>query len=195
MIYTIGHSNQSIGDFIGLLKKHDINCLCDVRSSPYSRYTDQFNREPLKLALEENGIYYLFLGESFGARPDDMKLYTNGIVDFSKVTRSKAFQDSVKRVENGLEKGYRIALMCSEKDPVDCHRTIMVSKYFHDYGHEILHILSDGSLKSQEEVAAELVEKYFPNRNQINLFQAIDEIDYVEEAYKKANLEIGYKEV
>lgn len=194
MIYTIGHSNHTLEDFIKLLKQHDIECIGDVRSSPYSKYADQFNRESLKYAIEENEMYYLFLGDSFGARPNDKSLYSRGIVDFAKVVKSEAFQESGKRIENGLGKGYRIALMCSEKDPIDCHRTIMVSKYFWDKGYEIRHILSNGSLKSQDEVTNELVEKYFPNRNQFNLFQNIEEIDYVTEAYIKANLEIGYRE-
>ena len=194
MLFTIGHSNHTIMTFLDLLKKHGINCLCDVRSSPYSKYADQYNRESLKYAMKENGIVYIFMGDCFGARPDDINLFSNGIVDFKKVIKNEKFIKGVSRVEEGLSKGYKIAFMCSEKDPIDCHRTIMVAKYFYDSGHQIQHILSDGSLKNQEEVTNELVDRYFPNRNQINLFQAIEEIDYIEEAYIKANLDIGYRE-
>lgn len=193
VVYTVGHSNHPIEEFLKLLVKHNINCVCDVRSMPYSRFTEQYNRENIKEYLSEHNIKYLFFGEEFGARREEKSLLTDGMVDFEKVAKNEKFIKGINRIEKGLEKGYRIALMCTEKEPIECHRTILVSRNLYLKGMVILHILSDGTAVYHEKIEEELVEKYFPNRNQLSIFDMNESIDYLKEAYKKANNDIGYR--
>ncbi len=193
VVYTVGHSNHPIEEFLKLLVKHNINCVCDVRSMPYSRFTEQYNRENIKEYLSEHNIKYLFFGEEFGARREEKSLLTDGMVDFEKVAKNEKFIKGINRIEKGLEKGYRIALMCTEKEPIECHRTILVSRNLYLKGMVILHILSDGTAVYHEKIEEELVEKYFPNRNQLSIFDMNESIDYLKEAYKKANSDIGYR--
>ena len=117
--YTIGHSNHSIGQFIGLLRQHGITAIMDVRSAPYSRYHPQYNKDTLADSLEKEGINYVFLGKELGARPDDPTCYENGRVDFGRLAERKEFKSGLERVLQGCEK-YRIALMCAEKEPLGC---------------------------------------------------------------------------
>ena len=141
VVYTVGHSNHPIEEFLKLLVKHNINCVCDVRSMPYSRFTEQYNRENIKEYLSEHNIKYLFFGEEFGARREEKGLLTDGMVDFEKVAKNEKFIKGINRIEKGLEKGYRIALMCTEKEPIECHRTILVSRNLYLKGMVILHTI------------------------------------------------------
>ena len=194
LIYTIGHSRHNIEKFIELLKRNDINCICDVRSMPYSKYAEQFNQNNLKDELKKNSIEYLFFGDEFGARRKEPDLYTNGKVDFEKVAHDAKFINGIKRIEKGIRKGYKIALMCAEKDPIECHRTILVARNLDLNGFEVNHILDDGSIINQKEIDQRLLKKHFPNRYQTSIFDENETIDYLKEAYKIANQSIGFKE-
>lgn len=194
LIYTIGHSRHNIDNFIELLKRNDINCICDVRSMPYSKFAEQFNQNNLKDELKKNNIEYLFFGDEFGARRKEPDLYTNGKVDFEKVAHDAKFINGIKRIEKGIRKGYKIALMCAEKDPIECHRTILVARNLDLNGFEVNHILDDGSIINQKEIDQRLLKKHFPNRYQISIFDENETIDYLKEAYKIANQSIGFKE-
>lgn len=145
-IFTIGHSNHSIGQFIGLLRQHGITAIADVRSAPYSRYHPQYNKDALAMTLEKEGIKYMFLGRELGARPDDPACYENGRVDFGKLAGRAEFKSGLERVRQDNEK-YRITLMCAEKEPLDCHRTVLICKILQQQGGNIKHILPDGALE------------------------------------------------
>lgn len=123
-IYTVGHSNHSIEAFISLLQKHGITALADVRSHPYSRHHPQFNRETLQRALRKVDINYVFLGKELGARSENPKCYRNGKVQYGLLAREPSFQEGLARLRKGME-SHRIAMMCAEKEPLDCHRTIL----------------------------------------------------------------------
>lgn len=197
-IYTIGHSLYSIDQFSELLNKYDINCVIDVRSTPYSKFSPQFNTNELKRFLNNNQKYYIFMGEEFGARRSETALYdTNGLLDFEKVIKSNLFQSGVKRVKSGLNKEYKIVLMCTEKDPLDCHRSILVGRAFHYEKFEVLNIHEDGSIENQTELEERLLNLYFPNRNQTNIFDFLEgeksKEELVLEAYRLRNKDIGYK--
>lgn len=194
LIYTIGHSRHKLEDFIKLLQLNDINCICDIRSMPYSKFAEQFNQNNLKDELKKNNIEYLFFGDEFGARRKEPELYTNGIVDFEKVAKDAKFINGIKRLEKGVNKGYKIALMCAEKEPIDCHRTILVARNLDLNGFEIKHILEDGSVINHKEIDEMLLKQYYPKRNQTSLFEDIESIDYLREAYKNANRSIGYRD-
>src|SRR5881227_321241 len=128
VIYTIGHSSHQIDYFLELLKIFSINCVIDVRSIAASSYNPQFNKEPLSNFLKNNQIAYLHFAEEFGARHTDPDLLDEeGKVDFEKVRMAWLFKSGVERLWKGVEKGFIIALMCSEAEPFDCHRFSMIS--------------------------------------------------------------------
>lgn len=192
-IYTIGHSNHHPDEFCQLLEQHGIDCVCDVRSIPYSRFAEQFNREAIKDTLNKRGIRYLFLGKELGARRTESDLFTGDLVDFEKVAVSAEFLLGIERVKRGVEKGYRIALMCAEKEPIECHRTILVSRALFEIGFEVFHIVASGQILEHRHLEEALLDKYFPQRDQINMFSTDTPGHYLQQAYKKANEEIGHR--
>lgn len=160
-LFTVGCSTHTTEIFIQMLKKYCIDVIIDVRSSPSSKYTPQFNACLLKECLKKNRIYYLSFAKEFGARRIENDAYTNNQVDFEKVKKLPIFIYGVERIKNGLQKGYHIALMCTEKDPVDCHRFSLVSRGISELiGVNSNHILFDGSLVSTKEIEQHLIKKY-----------------------------------
>jgi uncharacterized protein (DUF488 family) len=152
-IFTIGHSNQSLSTFLELLRGRQIAVLGDVRSRPYSRYAPQFNAPALKPALTAAGIQYLHLPQ-LGGRPDGPEFYdAAGHVVYSLVEQAPFFLDGIARLETGRRK-YRIALMCSEEDPAHCHRHLLVSRVLEARGIPVAHILGDGTLLAERDLAA-----------------------------------------
>ncbi len=146
-LYTIGHSNHPVEAFLDLLRRQEITALADVRSSPYSRYNPQYNRENLKPVLARTGISYVYLGKELGPQSDDPTCYENGRVDYEKLARTKLFQAGLQRLLKGLET-HRIAIMCAEKDPLVCHRMILICRALRSEPLAIRHILEDGSLET-----------------------------------------------
>lgn len=155
-IYTVGHSTQSNEQFVRLLQKHGITAIADVRSAPYSRHNPQFNREELRAALKAQGIRYVFLGKELGARSDDECCYVEDKVKYALLAKTHLFQSGIARVIEG-SKSHKIALMCAEKDPLDCHRTILVARELVNRGCSVTHILANGSLESHEDAVSRLV--------------------------------------
>ena len=194
-IFTIGHSTQSFDSFLSLLEQYNINCIVDVRSTPYSQYATQYNQDILSSNLKKNDVYYLFMGEEFGARRRDPRLYTSeGFLDFDKVSKTTVFKKGIERIVSGVDKGYNVAFMCTEKEPIDCHRTILVGHEFFGLGFEILNILSNGQLLSQRGIDTQLLDLYFPYRRQGSLFdEPRNEKDLLTEAYRFRNRDIGYR--
>lgn len=153
--YTIGHSDHPIADFIALLKKHAITCLCDIRSTPYSKRQPQFNAENLKRELVKNGIRYLYLGKELGGRPNATIPHPPSTCQGEgrgevRTGRSEEFKRGIERVAEELAKGETIVLMCAEKDPADCHRSHLVAPGLAAAGMEVRHILYDGELEKEE---------------------------------------------
>jgi uncharacterized protein (DUF488 family) len=158
VIYTIGHSNHPIERFIALLRRHGVSVLADVRSAPYSGYCPQFNRESLAPALGRAGIAYLFLGRELGARREEPSCYEDGRVQFREVLRQPLFQEGIRRLLDSA-KTQPVALMCAEKDPLDCHRMVLVCRCLKSMGAEVAHILEDGGLESQAQAEGRLVKR------------------------------------
>jgi len=154
-IYTIGHSTYPIDKFIGLLQRHDITAVADVRSTPYSRFNPQYNKESLKTSLLDNGIHYVFLGDELGARSKDASVYENGRVSYHKLAQTSLFRRGLERLREGM-RNYTIAMMCAEKEPLHCHRTILVSRELERCGINVAHILEDGSLEMNRDAIARL---------------------------------------
>ncbi len=149
MIYTVGHSIHPIDRFVGLLRRHGVTALADVRSTPQSRFNPQFNRRTLQQSLKGAGIEYVFLGEELGARSKDPACYEAGRVSYTKLAATPLFRLGIERLETGM-KTHTIALMCAEKEPLACHRTILVARELRERGVEVAHILESGRLESHE---------------------------------------------
>lgn len=196
-LYTIGHSNLRIDDFINLLNTYDINSIVDVRSTPYSRYTPQYNRENLKVSLKKYGVAYIGMAKEFGARRDNRSLYHDegGYLDFELVYKDEYFLKGVQRIDAGISLGYKIALMCTERDAIDCHRNIMIARYFHRQGYAIVNVKHDESSELQHELEERLLDKYFPRRDSISIFEVdnINRNEMIKKAYNLRNKEIGHR--
>jgi len=155
-LFTIGHSVHSMERFIDLLKMHAISAICDVRSSPWSRYTPHFNRELLKDALARQRISYIYLGTELGPRSDDPTCYERGKVQYKRLADREIFQQGLARLRKGMET-HRIALLCAEKDPVTCHRMLLVCRYLRADDLVIRHILEDGAIEDNGDSEARLM--------------------------------------
>ena len=148
-LWTIGHSNTDIDTFVGLLHTHEIVCVVDVRSAPYSRHVPHFNRTQLQQALEASGIQYLYMGDALGGRIQNgngarPRVYSQASVDPSFIS---GIEKLLKRT--GKKK---TAVMCAEKDPNRCHRRHLISAYLNELNMEVLHILADGTTVSEREL-------------------------------------------
>ena len=158
MIFTIGHSNHSIERFLALLSAHGVTALADVRSAPYSRWARQFNKEPLATALAGAHIAYVYLGAELGGRPKDPAFLRNGKPDYAAMARTETFGKGIARLLEGAN-SYRIALMCAERDPLDCHRFHLISRELTARGAEIAHILPTSEVESQAQTEHRLTER------------------------------------
>lgn len=156
-VYTIGHSNHPIERFLELLRTNAVEAIADVRSHPYSRFNPQFSLKRLSAALEDAGIAYLFLGRELGARSDDASVYVDGKVDYARLARTPRFQEGVARVSDAANLA-RVALMCAERDPLECHRAILVCPALAARGFDAQHIREDGRLESRAQLEARLLD-------------------------------------
>jgi uncharacterized protein (DUF488 family) len=208
-LLTVGHSNHSIEAFIALLQKHGVTALADVRSHPYSRYLPHFNQVTLKTTLLNVGIRYVFLGRELGARPSNPTCYVDGKALYEKIASTELFSDGIQRLLKGAET-YKIALMCAEKDPITCHRAILVCQHLREFNLDINHILKNGNLETHTNLEERLLRLHGLNSPelsevvQMSLFS--DELfsehsnknqsrkDLLREAYKRQGDLIAYTE-
>ena len=157
---TVGHSNHPVETFVSLLIRHGINELIDVRSAPYSRYAPQYNYESIRRALEDIGIGYTYLGGELGGRPADRACYdADGRVQYDRVAATEPFEDAIRQVARLADEN-RSALLCTEKEPLECHRTLLVARALADQGCSIGHILADGSLEAHDDTMTRLLETH-----------------------------------
>lgn len=148
-LFTVGHSNHALEEFLALLERYEIETLIDVRTQPMSSYSPHFNARPLREAIEAAGIRYGFYGRELGGRPDDPALYDEaGHVLYGEVARTPLFADGLTRLEKGLQR-FRVAIMCSEEDPMICHRRLLVSRVLNERGVAARHIRGDGRLQTE----------------------------------------------
>ena len=156
-VLTIGHSTHPLEAFVALLERHGVTAVADVRSAPYSRFNPQFNRESLAEALEAEGIRYVHLGDILGGRSDNPACYQDGRIRYDRVATTDSFKRGLARVVHGAAE-YRIALMCAEKEPLDCHRTLLVGRALDQRGVELVHIHADGRLEPHAEAMDRLID-------------------------------------
>lgn len=187
VLYTIGHSRHSIDRFVELLDRHAITAIADVRSTPYSARHPQFNRENLEICLGDHGIGYVFLGNQLGARPDDPTCYQDGTVQYERLAATGLFHEGLTRVRNGAHK-YRLALLCAEADPLECHRFVLICRRLKGPNIQIHHILMNGALESQDESEQRLLEQHGLTQRQLFL----DSEGIVDRAYELQEKRIAY---
>lgn len=187
-LFTIGHSNRDAADFLRVLQAHGITAIADVRSHPYSRFMPDYNREPLKSRLLANQISYVFLGAELGARRDEPECYVDGKVSYPLVEMTSEFQAGLERLRGGASE-HRIALMCSEKDPVECHRAILISRSLREE-FEISHILDEDEIESHADLEVRLMR--LRKQDHPTLFDSREEL--LELAYAQQAERIAYAE-
>ena len=152
-LLSIGHSNHPFDDLVALLTQHRVEVVADVRTSPYSRYNPQFNSQNLRHGLGEAGIRYLFLGKELGGRPEGEEFYdSDGHVHYGRVAETDLFQSGLDRLLDG-RKRFRVAILCSEENPAECHRFLLVTRALHDRGADVAHIRGDGVVLSTKEIS------------------------------------------
>lgn len=163
-IFTVGHSNHTFDKFVEILKPAQINAIVDCRSVPYSKFAPQFNKENIGSKLNNLGIKYIPMSYEFGARREENEVFTTTetetYVDFSKCWGQPFFKQGVERLQKGCAHGFRVALLCSEADPIKCHRTWMVGHYLWENNlFDVLHLLKDSSLMAHDILLSEKINK------------------------------------
>jgi uncharacterized protein (DUF488 family) len=188
-LYTVGHSNHSTDKLIELLTSNDVTAVADVRSTPYSRYAPQFNREMLCGELRRARLAYVFMGHQLGGRSTDRSCYVDGRLDYSLVAKSKSFLHGLARLTAGMSK-HRIALLCAERDPLMCHRAILVCRHLDLLGVRARHILGDGGVEDHRDAILRLLIEL--GMSNIDLFRNGDQ--QIADAYERRGTEIAYTE-
>ena len=188
-LFTIGHSNHEMPEFVSLLRQHRVTAIGDVRSHPYSRFHGQFNRETFEELLKRAGIRYVFLGRELGARRSERESYHEKQARYDLIARLPAFREGLDRLRHGVQT-HRIALVCAEKDPITCHRTVLVCRHLRADPIQIRHILDDGSIETMEQAETRLLAAVkLPTEH---LFRPRSEL--IEQAYDLQGERIAYTE-
>jgi uncharacterized protein (DUF488 family) len=188
VIHTIGHSNRKLDEFLALVVEYRITAVADVRSQPYSRVNPQFNREPLAKFLAQKGIAYRFLGRELGARTTDTDCYVNGRVQYERLGRTQLFQEGLTRIANGTQE-HRIALLCAEKEPLACHRSILVARHLVRRGFRVVHIV-DAKISEDHDAS---IQRLLSNlgMGSMSMFETKDEL--IELAYERQSARIAFE--
>lgn len=154
VIFTIGHSNNSVDSLLELLAKHNIQIVIDVRSAPYSRYVPWFNKKEIQTVLRENNLKYVFMGDIIGGKPTDPALLDCfGNVDYDKIAATDKFKQGIERLLKALSDGWKIVLLCAEEDPKNCHRHRLIAKVLElEKGITVKHIRVNGHLLQAREL-------------------------------------------
>ena len=195
-IYTIGYTGFSVEELIATLHRRKINVVIDVRSSPYSERYSDYNKDSIEKALGSHGIHYRNYAHEFGARQENPAFYTNdGYLDFELFAKSEQFLSGVEKIRNSVAKGYHVVFFCAEKEPINCHRTILVARAFSNFGYPIEHLLPGGDTVTQQQIESELLQKFFPRRGQISMFseENMTDEECLRQAYREQNKRIGYR--
>jgi hypothetical protein len=197
-LFSVGHSNHDWTAFVALLRGAGVTMLADVRSSPYSGRYPCYNREPLAGGLRPEGIAYNFLGNLLGGRPDRRSLYDDdGRVDYERVRQTEAFQRGLDQLLHELNEN-TVAFLCSEEDPLECHRGLMIAPALCERGYPPHHLRKDGSLESNEQLERRLLRETGVGAGLVDgLFAAMltaeDRRSLLAEAYRRLALRKAYR--
>lgn len=186
-LFTIGHSTHEFAKFLELLKQHGIEVVADVRSRPFSRLS-WFSRPELEKELKANRVRYVFLGDELGARRVERECYIGPRADYELISQTQAFARGIERLREGVAK-FRVALMCAEKDPLDCHRTVLVCRHAKEFA-KISHIRADGRLETHADAEIRMMNRFVPEEGDMFLSR----IELLNRAYRLRGEEINYVE-
>lgn len=186
-IYSIGHSNRDYNQFLALLLRYQITAIADVRSVPSSRYNPDFNRSALKLNLKSHDIAYVFLGEELGGRPSKSAHYLNGRANYQAMEMSPSFLSGISRITNGM-RSYRLAMMCSERHPLDCHRCLLIGRHLKRNKIDVLHIISEEECFGQSSIEEQLLS--LEKKSNHDLFASDEQL--LEDAYRSRSQKVAY---
>ena len=187
-ILTIGHSRHSWERFAELLAGAGVEALADIRSAPRSRFSPQFNKTELAAALALRNVAYIFLGKELGGRPENADLYSEGVVDYEKMAASPEFRLGLGRLmEEACERN--LAVMCSEADPLECHRCLLVARVLAEEGADVRHILASGAVMTHAEAEDRLLA--LENLAEAELLAASRQ-ERLAEAYRSRGRRCGY---
>ncbi|MCI1141442.1 DUF488 domain-containing protein [Sphingomonas sp. WKB10] len=167
-VLTIGHSTLPYERFLSLLRQASVTAIADVRTAPFSRHFPHFNRDVLRDQLRQDDVAYVFLGEELGGRPKGKRFFCDGVADYEQMAKAEPFTRGLDRVVDGAKK-YRIAMMCSEHDPMDCHRCLLVGRALHERGVSVRHILSGGQIVNHRQIEDKLMD--MSGKSDIDLFE------------------------
>lgn len=191
-LLTIGYSGLAIDRFLELLSARGVNVLCDVRSVPYSRFRPEYSRRDLKRYLNDVGIKYAFFGDELGARPKERSVYVGGQAVHNLIADKDFFKAGLNRLKKGIS-DHNLALLCSEREPLECHRAILVCRHLPEIRDYIVHIHTDGHVETQEELEHRLVALHnlepLPLLGEVKSWEAV-----VSEAYDRQSSRIAFTE-
>jgi uncharacterized protein (DUF488 family) len=188
-VLTIGHSTMPLEAFLSALDASGVTAVADVRSSPFSQRVPHFNREELEAALRGRGIKYVFLGKELGGRPRASDLYCDGVADYEKMARVPTFHKGLDRVIRGANE-HVIALMCSEHNPLDCHRCLLVGRALANRHVPVGHILGGGRIAEQRDIEEALLN--LSGNPTDDMFASRE--DRLAMAYRPRALAVAYRE-
>lgn len=193
-IYTIGYAAYpDIRNMFAVLKGLDVDAVIDIRSSPWSKTYTAYDKPSLMEACKKNGIHYRHYSREFGARQRNREYSVDGQVNFERFAQSDQFREGLERVLKSSKEGYTLCLLCAEKDPIICHRSILIGRALHESGAEVLHVTAAG-LESHEHLENRLVKLHFPHRDQVQMWDdPMSPEEMREEAYRRQNWKIGYR--
>lgn len=189
-VLTIGHSTLSYERFLALLSRASVTAIADVRSAPFSRHFPHFNRDALRNELGSHDVAYVFLGEELGGRPKGRRFFCNGVADYEKMAETDSFARGLERVIEGAKK-YRIAMMCSEHDPLDCHRCLLVGRGLQEQGVTVRHILGNSEIVGQRQIEEKLMA--MSGKSDIDLFEP--PAKRLAAAYRDRAMKVAFSEV
>lgn len=188
-VYSIGHSTHSIDVFANLLNKCEISALADVRSVPWSRYQTHFNKDELKSSLRDYGMDYRFYGKALGGRPDKPSLFNGLVANYEAMSQVESFKQGIKLIIEGSKK-HKLVMMCSEHDPIDCHRCLLVGRALSEADINVKHILANGEITSQDVIEDQLL--IMNNSFCDDLYAPREEL--LDLAYKARSMKVAYRD-
>ncbi|MDR0763308.1 MAG: DUF488 domain-containing protein [Bacteroidales bacterium] len=170
-VFSIGHGNKTIDEFVSELRSCDIRFLIDIRSKPYSKYSQHFSQQPLKAVVEREHIRYVYMGKELGGLPthDSTCFTSDGKVDYDKLKEKDFFKEGLRRLENANFQGIKVCIMCSESDPKMCHRSKLIGVELQKRGIVLQHIIGISKILTQDQVIKELTKS-----NELVLFEEVD---------------------
>jgi uncharacterized protein (DUF488 family) len=190
-LFSIGHSNVSAERFLALLQQAGVDAVADVRSVPVSRFCPWFSAKNLAPLLTQPGIAYLSYGDALGGRPSKPSLYRDGIADYEAMAKQPEFRAGLDRLRGDMA-GRCVCLMCAERDPLDCHRCLLVARELAAGGMAIGHILHDDTVTSHAAIEQRLLALAAEDEGTPDLF-VTGQNERIAAAYRRRARAVAYR--